>query len=180
MPYQTVPFGFHGTKKYWGFRAELIAIWPNRTCPSYSAPRTNASMPRMRVGWMHSWRTAQTWFQTFGLMGSDGQKKLPNCLTNIQGCRAPGLWRTYAESGCVVDAGALGEWYSLVKPPTGLPLVTKFEDLRILTRPFASMRDFLQCCWIALRGKVYHLLNRAPVSMGRSLVAQLSKILPEA
>ena len=108
-----------------------------------------------------------------GFRWSKEASKFPDYHPRLQGSRPLG-GRTL--NPAVVDAGALGEWCSLVKPPKGLPLVAKFEDLRILTRPFASMRDFLQCCWMAIRGKVYYLLNRAPVSMGRSLVAQLLKI----
>ncbi|KAF5664045.1 3-oxosteroid 1-dehydrogenase [Fusarium heterosporum] len=66
----------------------------------------------------------------------------------------------------VFDAASLGGWQKYLPAPDGAPLIPRFEDLRALTRP-------------PLSGSRYGRLSALPtgmsrpVSMGRSLVAQL-------
>lgn len=76
----------------------------------------------------------------------------------------------------VFDAKSLGDWCGFLRLFRDSPLIAKFEDFGILTRPRASVGSLLRCWWMGLLGKLYNLLYGAPVGMGSSLVAQLLNI----
>ncbi|RBR07183.1 uncharacterized protein FIESC28_10794 [Fusarium coffeatum] len=69
----------------------------------------------------------------------------------------------------VFDATSLGSWQKYLPAPDGAPLIPRFEDFRALTRPPLSKSRYGRLSTFP-RG-----IPR-PVSMGRSLVAQLLKI----
>ncbi|KAF6525340.1 hypothetical protein HZS61_011135 [Fusarium oxysporum f. sp. conglutinans] len=72
----------------------------------------------------------------------------------------------------VFDAASLGHYQKYLPKPDGAPVIPRFEDFRVLTR----LRSSGQC-----RAEVSALpkgMSR-PVSMGRSLVAQLLKVCKE-
>lgn len=73
----------------------------------------------------------------------------------------------------IASLGSLGEYLS---HEDKAPLVLRFEDFRVLTRPFASVQDFLKAGRMRLRSSLYSLYFKRPASMGRSLVAQLLSI----
>ncbi|KAI9148338.1 3-ketosteroid 1-dehydrogenase helE [Paramyrothecium foliicola] len=70
------------------------------------------------------------------------------------------------------DARNIGEWYQYFEPAPGMPLIFKFDDLRTITRPLASFRDWLVLRLWDLKAKFYRFIYRDPVAMGRSMVAQ--------
>lgn len=77
----------------------------------------------------------------------------------------------------IFDAASLGPWYAhLSCAPKGSPVVFRYQDFRFLTRPCASLRDFVTVSWLAVKSKVVNIVKTAPVSMGCSLVAQLLSI----
>ncbi|KAH7203167.1 FAD binding domain-containing protein [Fusarium redolens] len=72
----------------------------------------------------------------------------------------------------VFDAASLGHYQKYLPKPDGAPVIPRFEDFRVLTR----LRSSGQC-----RAEVSALpkgMSR-PVSMGRSLIAQLLKVCKE-
>ncbi|KAJ3453514.1 hypothetical protein MRS44_017761 [Fusarium solani] len=73
----------------------------------------------------------------------------------------------------IESLGSLGEYLS---HEGEVPLVFRFEDFRILTRPFASLQDFLKIGRMRLRSLLCSLYFKRPASMGRSLVGQLLSI----
>ncbi|KAI8648786.1 FAD-binding-2 domain-containing protein [Fusarium keratoplasticum] len=73
----------------------------------------------------------------------------------------------------IESLGSLGEYLS---HEGEVPLVFRFEDFRILTRPFASLQDFLKISRMRLRSWLCSLYFKRPASMGRSLVGQLLSI----
>ncbi|KAH6876879.1 FAD binding domain-containing protein [Thelonectria olida] len=76
----------------------------------------------------------------------------------------------------IFDATSLGSWERLLPAEDASLLVFRFQDFRVLTRPWASIRDVLHVGWMALKSKVYSIFYNSPMSMGRSLVAQLLSI----
>ncbi|KAH8878537.1 fumarate reductase/succinate dehydrogenase flavoprotein [Thozetella sp. PMI_491] len=74
------------------------------------------------------------------------------------------------------DAGELGSWNQHVRRPGHSAPAKYFDDFRILTKPYASVRDFLAVFWMALKARFMSVLKTSPVYMGCSLVAQLLAI----
>ncbi|RSL43726.1 hypothetical protein CEP54_014966 [Fusarium duplospermum] len=93
----------------------------------------------------------------------------------------PGLDGALSAGGRTLDPavfdieslGSLGEYLS---HEGEVPLVFRFEDFRILTRPFASLQDFFKIGRMRLRSWLCSLYLKRPASMGRSLVGQLLSI----
>lgn len=114
-----------------------------------------------------------SFLQNQGFKWSKRVSTFPDYYPKLQGV-LPSGGRTLDPA--LFDVGSLGEWCSYLAPSEGSLLVFRFQDLRVLTRPYASLRDFLEVCWMALKAKFYDLYCRSPVSMGGSLVAQLLNI----
>ncbi|KAK4067203.1 hypothetical protein Purlil1_13912 [Purpureocillium lilacinum] len=108
-----------------------------------------------------------------GFRWSQSPSKFPDYHPNLPGAQPSG-GRTLNPS--VFDAMSLGDWCGHLKTPGDTPFVTKFEDLRIITRPRASLQDILKNWWIRLKEKWYRFSLHTPVSMGLSLTAQLLHI----
>ncbi len=73
----------------------------------------------------------------------------------------------------VFDAAALGSWNNKIRRPPHSAPAKYFHDFRILTKPHASLLDFLKNCWMKFCAKFFTVMMCSPVYMGCSLVAQL-------
>lgn len=73
----------------------------------------------------------------------------------------------------VFDAATLGSWNKKIRRPLHSAPAKYFHDFRILTKPSASLWDFLAICWMKFYAKLLAAMRGSPVYMGCSLVAQL-------
>ncbi|KAK2038268.1 FAD binding domain-containing protein [Colletotrichum somersetense] len=74
---------------------------------------------------------------------------------------------------CPFDAGTLGPWADCLRQPEHSAPVAYFHDFFALTKPYASVIDFLTVCWIRLRSFFRSKTMVRPTYMGGSLIAQL-------
>ncbi|KAH8648818.1 FAD binding domain-containing protein [Ilyonectria robusta] len=103
-------------------------------------------------------------FRDQGFRWMSTPSKFPDYHPNADGAVEQG--RTLDPA--VFDAACLGPYLKYLPAPDGAPVVARFEDFRILTRPHASAH----CTDLS---PVPKGMSR-PMSMGRSVVAQLLKI----
>ncbi|KAI5465197.1 FAD binding domain-containing protein [Mariannaea sp. PMI_226] len=108
-----------------------------------------------------------------GLRWMENPSRLPDYHPELKGAWVHG-GRTLDPA--IFDAASLGPWVKYLELERKGSLVARFDDFRLLTRPFASVLDFLRVCWMLLKSELYSLYYRWPMSMGRSFVAQLLSI----
>lgn len=114
-----------------------------------------------------------SYLRTKGFQWSLDVSKFPDYHPRLPGALQNG-GRTL--NPAIFDAAALKSWKDYLTIPTTSPQISKFEDLRVLTRPLASLRDIWSICWMAIKSAYIAFVCHSPVSMGSSLIAQLLNI----
>ncbi|KAI0024024.1 FAD binding domain-containing protein [Xylariomycetidae sp. FL0641] len=75
-----------------------------------------------------------------------------------------------------VSTKQLGDWQKrLMRPACPLPAIHNHQTPG-LTRPMASMGDFLSASWVITKAKLRAAFTHDPVTMGQSLVTQLLRL----
>ncbi|KAH6867322.1 FAD binding domain-containing protein [Thelonectria olida] len=131
------------------------------------------SSPRRIQDFLSQGSDMITFLRSRGLRWMDSPSSFPDYHPEFEGAWDLG-GRTLDPA--IFDAACLGPWAKYLQLESKGPLVARFEDFRLLTRPFASVLDFLQVCWMLLKSKFYSLRYRSPMSMGRSFIAQLLSV----
>ncbi|KAI0005736.1 FAD binding domain-containing protein [Xylariaceae sp. FL0662B] len=73
----------------------------------------------------------------------------------------------------IFSAMKLGVWWEyLLRPERYMPAIHNHQT-PALTRPMASIKDFISAIWTLAKVRIRTWFMRDPVSMGRSLIAQL-------
>ncbi|KAI1075968.1 FAD binding domain-containing protein [Whalleya microplaca] len=73
----------------------------------------------------------------------------------------------------IFSAMKLGGWWRYLLRPDRNILAIHNNQTPGLTRPMASLRDFIEAIWVLTKVKIRTWFTRDPVSMGSSLISQL-------
>ncbi|RKL22158.1 hypothetical protein BFJ72_g14724 [Fusarium proliferatum] len=108
------------------------------------------------------------YFRNQGFRWMDAPSKFPDYHPHMEGAAAYG--RTLDPD--VFDAASMEGWVKYLQVQENVPVISRFEDLCVLTRP-----PFSTGCAIKNMAPIQDM--EIPMSMGQSLIAQLLKICKE-
>jgi 3-oxosteroid 1-dehydrogenase len=149
--------------------ARYINAVTKPTSPIFEEQATHVSLRDKRLdAFLMQGPEMMRYFKDQGFRWMDKPSQFPDYHPHIDGAVPYG--RTLDPA--VFDAASLGHYQRYLPKPDGAPVIPRFEDFRILTR----LRSSRQCP--AEVSALPKGMSR-PVSMGRSLIAQLLKICKE-
>ncbi|KAL7755424.1 hypothetical protein ACKLNR_014522 [Fusarium oxysporum f. sp. zingiberi] len=149
--------------------AQYINAVTKLTCPNLEEQATHGRLRDERLdAFLTQGPEMMRYFRDQGVRWMTEPSQLPDYHPHIEGAVHHG--RTLDPA--VFDATSLGHYQRYLPKPDGAPVIPRFEDFRILTRLRPSGQHPAEVSALP-KG-----MSR-PVSMGRSLVAQLLKVCKE-